>query len=102
MYCPRCQKPFASGQDFCPQCNVALPDKCSSCDSPIRAEDFFCSKCGTRLRESTEEQKRGTVLFADMANSTGLSLTAAEGRDLGGEVDPGQVKSVYYPVVRIM
>jgi len=103
MYCQNCGTWNASDHRFC-RCGVALSIHCGSCGSPNHPDASFCVSCRGTFPEATEEQKRATVLFADITDSTGLSLnTAPQAHDIGGqEIDPGQVKGIYTPVVRIM
>ena len=60
MFCVRCGAPLAA----CEQCGAKLP-----------AGVNFCPECGHRVAEPLppgKERKRVTVLFADVAGSTGL------------------------------
>jgi len=71
---------------FCVQCGVPLAI-CQACGADLSPGVRFCPACGTQVTESLlpgEERKRVTVLFADLAGSTGL----------GEHLDPERLKEV--------
>ena len=47
---------------------------CDRCGAPLPADARFCPNCGAPVSALvTEERKVVTVLFADLADSTGLA-----------------------------
>src|SRR5258708_28410251 len=62
---------------------------CSVCGRPLPDGAGFCAKCGGSGGPlvGTEERKMGTVLFADIVDSTGLGsrLDAERARELLGQ-----------------
>ena len=101
--CPACGATHDASARFCPSCGAALPVVCRRCGAALAQADLFCSQCGERVatalpvaaptlqvapppqpasapaaRESAlavggEERKLVTILFADVAGSTGLA-----------------------------
>jgi len=68
---------------------------CVACGAGLSSEVRFCPACGTQVPESLlpgEERKRVTVLFADLAGSTGL----------GEQLDPEHLKEVMDPFFQKM
>ena len=99
MNCPRCQADNPEGARFCEECGARLEVACPSCGQPVGLGKKFCRSCGATLtaeagrspspeaytpphlaekiltsRSALEgERKQVTVLFCDLANSTGLA-----------------------------
>jgi class 3 adenylate cyclase/tetratricopeptide (TPR) repeat protein len=103
MKCPECQTDNRDGVKFCEECGSKMEIKCPSCGAKIPLGKKFCGECGHKLdetpappspdydqpksytpkfmadkilttRSSIEgEHKLVTVLFADVANFTGIS-----------------------------
>ncbi len=91
--CPACGAEHPAGARFCPACGTALDQVCPVCDAPVTPGAAFCTRCGASLagaaaideepspREGAErpplpslaERKVVSVLFADLAGSTGMS-----------------------------
>ena len=82
--CPACGAEHPAGARFCPSCGTALDQGCPTCGAPIVEGAVFCSACGTRLApppsstartvaRAAAERKVVTVLFADLAGSTGMA-----------------------------
>ena len=68
---------------------------CVACGAGLSPDVRFCPACGTQVPESLlpgEERKRVTVLFADLAGSTGL----------GEQLDPEHLKEVMDPFFQKM
>ena len=68
------------------QCGAQLA-VCVACGAGLPPDVRFCPACGTQVMESLlpgEERKRVTVLFADLAGSTGL----------GEQLDPEHLREV--------
>ena len=104
MDCPACQHENPGGARFCNGCGQSLPPSCASCGHGNPAGAAFCNRCGQSLAaDSTSapepetdprvytpahlaerilrsraalegERKPVTVLFCDLADSTGLSV----------------------------
>ena len=102
MKCPRCQYENPPRSNFCLGCGTRLGATCGACGTDLPAGSRFCNTCGTPVRgESAKEarfaspqsytpkhladkiltsktalegeRKQVTVLFCDIANSTGLA-----------------------------
>src|SRR5712692_11983135 len=101
MKCLRCQSENPAGQKFCGQCGARLAILCPSCNTPNSHDQKFCGECGTQLSQVTSllkfssprsytpahlaekiltsrsaiegENKQVTVLFCDLADSTGTA-----------------------------
>ena len=103
MKCSRCGFENKPNKRFCTKCGSKLIVKCLQCDSEIEAGDDFCGECGHAVIQPKEvpsidfnqpqsytpkflvnkilttrsaiegERKVVTVLFADVANYTGIS-----------------------------
>ncbi len=101
MKCLRCQSENPAGQKFCGQCGARLAILCPSCNTPNSPDQKFCGECGTKLSQVTSllkfssprsytpahlaekiltsrsaiegENKQVTVLFCDLADSTGTA-----------------------------
>ena len=99
--CPNCASPNDDGAGACRACGAALPRVCASCAAVNGPTARFCSACGTPLAGRTAartpvavargylpkdladrylaaeatlegEQRQVTILFIDLAQSTGL------------------------------
>lgn len=95
MRCPGCRHDNEAGARFCTQCGSRLELRCPQCAAANPDGSRFCQACGQPLsapastsaytprhlsaevlRRSAAvegERKQVTVLFADVANSTGLA-----------------------------
>jgi len=102
MTCPHCQHANPIDARFCTGCGQPLALLCLVCQTPNTPDSRFCKACGTSLpappqpdlraavprsytpRHLTEkiltsrsalegERKQVTVLFCDLANSTGVA-----------------------------
>ncbi len=103
MQCPNCRFKNPEGMNFCGRCGSPLPKKCPNCEFENPPDFRICGRCGTRLegeldlpayahrspkdytppflvervlksRQALEgERKLVTVLFADVANFTGIA-----------------------------
>jgi class 3 adenylate cyclase len=74
-----------AGALFCPACGAALAPTCPTCGAETVPGAAFCTRCGTSLADqdagstshialpSASERKVVTVLFADLAGSTGMA-----------------------------
>ena len=84
--CATCGEENLDTARFCVQCGAPLA-VCVACGAGLSPDVRFCPACGTQVPESLlpgEERKRVTVLFADLAGSTGL----------GEQLDPEHLKEV--------
>jgi class 3 adenylate cyclase len=84
--CVACGLPAAEGARFCAGCGAALAPPCAACGAALPEGARFCPTCGapTEGRAPREERKVVTILFADVAGSTGL----------GERMDAERLKSV--------
>jgi class 3 adenylate cyclase/tetratricopeptide (TPR) repeat protein len=86
MRCSNCGTDNAAGSLFCNQCATPLSKRCPKCASENGPEAKFCSQCAAPLdtgaavpaeagpREGlTGERRHLTVLFCDLAGSTGIA-----------------------------
>ncbi len=103
MKCPKCQAENRDGVKFCEECGTRMEIECPGCGAKIPLGKKFCGECGHKIdqtpappsldydqpksytpkymadkilttRSSIEgEHKLVTVLFADVANFTGIS-----------------------------
>lgn len=77
MRCPRCTAESPPDARFCPRCGTALASPCPACGAANPAGFAYCGRCGAPLGRPAsgpaEERKVVTVLFADVAGSTGLA-----------------------------
>ena len=102
MTCPPCQHANPVDARFCTGCGQPLTLLCLVCQTPNTPDSRFCKACGTSLAASPQpdlraavpqsytprhltekiltsrsplegERKQVTVLFCDLANSTGLA-----------------------------
>ena len=93
MRCQNCGIENAAGSRFCNRCGTPLNKRCPKCGSENAPEAIFCSQCGAAidaagpLREAeprvgraepggsslTGERRHLTVLFCDLAGSTGIA-----------------------------
>jgi adenylate cyclase len=87
MRCASCDNDNAPDSRFCVGCGASLSRACPSCSHVNAAAARFCSQCGNGLTalaataspppgapaSSEGELKQITVLFADVAGSTGLT-----------------------------
>lgn len=103
MKCPDCQFENAEGAWFCSRCGKALPRRCERCGAEVPGGFAFCGRCGSPVGSPASggggeekpasgytppflmekilrghylkegERKRVSVLFADVANFTGIS-----------------------------
>jgi class 3 adenylate cyclase/tetratricopeptide (TPR) repeat protein len=95
--CPRCGQPNPADARFCSHCGGPLDRSCPDCGAPVDPAARFCASCGIRLRGAApipaapaitaETRKVVTVLFADLAGSTGLTerLDPEEAREVIGK-----------------
>jgi class 3 adenylate cyclase len=92
--CSTCDAENPDTARFCEQCGAPLL-VCVACGAGLSPDVRFCPACGTQVPESLlpgEERKRVTVLFADLAGSTGL----------GEQLDPEQLREVMDPFFQKM
>lgn len=94
MQCPACRHINESGARFCNQCGNRLELRCPGCTAANPGGSRFCQACGRPLESAPAstytprhlaadvlsratavegERKQVTVLFADVANYTGLA-----------------------------
>src|SRR5260370_26582747 len=86
MRCSNCETDNAAISRFCSQCGTPLAKRCPKCAFENGPEGRFCSQCGASLdsaapvraeaepREGpTGERRHLTVLFCDLAGSTGIA-----------------------------
>ncbi|VBB45950.1 Adenylate and Guanylate cyclase catalytic domain protein [uncultured Desulfatiglans sp.] len=101
--CPECQFENADDVRFCTRCGKALPRRCERCGAEVPGGFAYCGRCGAPLGSPASnsrdadgqtsgytppflmekilrghylkegERKRVSVLFADVANFTGIS-----------------------------
>ena len=93
--CPRCRHESAPGARFCNRCGGRREGGCPACKAATPPGSRFCQNCGQSLTASTApqgytphhlveevlgrapsvtgERKHVTVLFADVANFTGMA-----------------------------
>jgi class 3 adenylate cyclase len=100
MSCPFCDSWNPSGAHFCGRCGRPLERSCPACGTQLGAGVVFCTTCGAQVdpsagaeRETRDERKVVSVLFADMVGST----SRAE------DLDPEDVRAFlvdYYARVR--
>ena len=102
MICPQCQTDNPENKKFCRKCGEKLAKACPQCGSETLMDDSFCGNCGHDLRKPKDtkpldydqphsytpkhladkiltarsaiegERKIVTVMFADIASSTGM------------------------------
>jgi len=122
MKCPECRFDNREGVKFCEKCGAKMKLVCPNCEAKIPFDRQFCGECGHTLsklkeappidyaapqsytpkhltekilkaRSSLEgERKHVTVLFADVANYTGLSE----------QLDPEEVHQIMEGCFRIL
>src|SRR5436190_21836079 len=103
MVCGSCGEANRDGARFCASCGQRLALRCTTCDAELGSGARFCDACGapvavpddasTSTSTSTGARKTVTVVFADLAGSTGLHET----------MDPESVRSFnarYYGSMR--
>ena len=90
MLCPKCQTENGDDALFCEQCGTKLELACPACGAPVNRGARFCRKCGGQIGERststapiraeaelragpTGERRHLTVLFCDLAGSTGIA-----------------------------
>lgn len=96
--CPHCGAPNPPDARFCSSCGRPQRRRCPECGAAVGDDARFCGNCGIRLRVpagaggpeavlTAESRKVVTVLFADLAGSTGLTerLDPEEARDVVGK-----------------
>src|SRR5437867_3916252 len=74
--CAACGASNALEARFCVNCGLALVALCGRCGGELPEGVRFCPRCGAPVaepRSSSEERKVVTVLFADLADSTGIA-----------------------------
>lgn len=75
MVCPKCQKMYAEGAKFCPDCGVALQEVqqeqpknnfCPNCGERLTPETAFCPNCGEKRQggKSFDAEKWKKVVFS--------------------------------------
>jgi hypothetical protein len=52
--CPKCGKPFQSGDRFCARCGAPHPNVCPQCGERHKVGDLFCAHCGIALSGGQE------------------------------------------------
>ena len=85
--CRACGEANPPEARFCGQCGSLLADACERCGTELPERVRFCPSCGAPVAEPLgvgEERKVVTVLFSDVAGSTGL----------GERLDPERLKDV--------
>jgi len=98
VICPACGAESLDGARFCARCGAALSPSCPACGNELPPAAAFCPACGTPIAETGSalpggERKLVTVLFADIAGSTGLAES----------LDPERMKEVmdtYFDAMR--
>jgi len=96
VQCPHCGRTNAEGSQYCAECGSSLRPACNRCGATLTIEARFCASCGQPVEPvagRTEERKLVTILFADVAGSTGL----------GERFDPedlARVMSAYFEAMR--
>lgn len=97
MRCARCDTENAPSHRFCSGCGTALPRGCPTCGEANLPAARFCHHCGTSLeaeggappvaRIVEGELKQITILFADVADSTG-TIEGLSPEDAGRRLAP--------------
>src|SRR5262245_59836523 len=94
MRCPDCHHVNRTGAKFCTACQTPLSMPCPACGTANLASARFCGECGSRLTALTTpveqslsrrvsasnsasgaERRLLTVMFCDLVDSTGLSVS---------------------------
>jgi class 3 adenylate cyclase/tetratricopeptide (TPR) repeat protein len=75
--CSSCGTENPGGARFCLSCGASLVPACAVCGAERPAAARFCPSCGTAFADETrppagQERRLVTILFADVASSTGL------------------------------
>lgn len=79
MLCPRCASDAPPGAASCAVCGTPFGPPCPSCGTASLPGFAFCGRCGARLEaerpagQADGERRQLTVMFCDLAGSTGLS-----------------------------
>lgn len=79
MLCPRCASDAPPGAASCAVCETPFGPPCPSCATASLPGFAFCGRCGARLGSERPapaddgERRQLTVMFCDLAGSTGLS-----------------------------
>jgi len=100
MQCTKCGSDNPAGKKFCGDCGARLRNSCPKCGAENPKSKTFCGDCGAALdsgaapvraevepREGpTGERRHLTVLFCDLAGSTGIAahLDPEEWREMVG------------------
>ena len=107
--CAACGREVPGDAAFCPWCGSAQISRCTQCGGDLPPRSAFCPACGTPVAvvpaakpgyvdtepepASSGQRKLVTILFADLAGSTGL----------GEQMDPEQMREVmqrYFDAMR--
>lgn len=94
--CSACGSPEPADARFCRGCGSPLDVICEGCGTRVPGDPRFCPECGRTIGRASgqgDERKLVTILFADVAGSTGL----------GEQLDPERLRAVlgaYFETMR--
>jgi class 3 adenylate cyclase/tetratricopeptide (TPR) repeat protein len=74
LTCAACGHANRGEARFCAGCGVSLSVSCATCGTALESDAQFCDECGAEVtaREPPGTRKVVSVVFADLAGSTGL------------------------------
>jgi class 3 adenylate cyclase/ketosteroid isomerase-like protein len=72
--CAACGHANRGDARFCAGCGMSLSASCAACGAALKSDAQFCDECGAAVaaREPPGTRKVVSVVFADLAGSTGL------------------------------
>ena len=83
MVCPNCQKMYAEGAKFCPDCGVALQEV-----QQEQPKNNFCPNCGTELNESDKICSNcGAAAFNVQNEQSSAKIEKESKTELSGQID---------------
>jgi len=94
LTCAACGHANRGEARFCAGCGVSLSVSCATCGTALESDAQFCDECGAEVmaREPPGTRKVVSVVFADLAGSTGLQES----------LDPESVRRVMERFYRTM